>query len=266
MRRTNHSLLILIGTLIISAGGVFGGIKLQVRNGRPVVDGVFVNGQGPYRFLLDTGANINLIETGLAGRNGMKESYQIDLGSAGGAVRAAGSDGNEIDLGPVKADRQRFLYVGADALRAASPDVQGVLGQWFLARFDYRIDLAGMRIEFGGEARRGVRCPFKMINARPVISTSLGELVLDSGASHLTLFGTRTGGGGEVRGELRTVAGSQRVLSGNARLVIDGRRLWEGDALVIPDRREQGLDGLLPLSLWKAVYVSNSEGYVVFEN
>ena len=49
------------------------------------------------------------------------------------------------------------------------------------------------------------------------------------------------------------------------RLVIEGRRIWEGDAVAIPNRNEPGVNGLLPLSMFKAVYVSNSEGYVVFE-
>jgi hypothetical protein len=39
---------------------------MRVEDGRPVVNGVFVNGRGPYRFLVDTGSNVNLIETDLA--------------------------------------------------------------------------------------------------------------------------------------------------------------------------------------------------------
>ena len=39
---------------------------MRVRDGRPIVDGVYVNGHGPYRFLVDTGTMRNLIDADLA--------------------------------------------------------------------------------------------------------------------------------------------------------------------------------------------------------
>ena len=53
-------------SLISTACPLAGAVTLEVRDGRPFVNGVFVNGHGPYRFLIDTGANMNLIESDLA--------------------------------------------------------------------------------------------------------------------------------------------------------------------------------------------------------
>jgi predicted aspartyl protease len=241
-------------------------VKLQVRDGRPIVNGVYVNGHGPYRFLVDTGANINLIETGIAQKIGMTPTFQVDLASAAGKVPVSGSDGSEIVLDSAKADGQKFLFSGLDAIHNSLPDVQGVLGEWFLSRFDYTLDMKGKLIEFGKQERSGLRTAYKVINARPVVSTSLGDLALDSGAGRLTLFGVRSDVGGDLKSEWRTIAGAQKigVVSGKP-LVIDGRRIWEGDAVAIPNRPEAGVDGLLPLGLFKTIYVCNSEGYVVFE-
>ncbi len=270
MTRINHTFLFLICSLIISATGLFGGVKLQVRDGRPIVDGVFVNGHGPYRFLVDTGSNVNLIETGIAKKIGMNTTFQVELASAAGKVPASGSDGNEVSLDSAKADEQKFLFSELAAIHNASPDVQGVLGEWFLSRFDYTLDLKGKRLEFGKQDRSGARVPYKIVNARPVVSTSLGDLALDSGAGRLTLFGVRSDVrsdvGGDFKSELRTVAGTQKIgLVSSKPLVIDGRKIWDGDAVAIPSRPEPGVDGLLPLGLFKTVYVCNSEGYVVFE-
>jgi hypothetical protein len=256
MRHTNHTFQTLICSLIISASCLHGGVKLQVRDGRPIVDGVYVNGHGPWRFLVDTGANVNLIETGLARKIGMSATSQTALTSAAGKVQVAESDGNEVTLDSAAASGQKFVISGLDAIHNSSPDVQGVLGQWFLARFDYTLDLHAKRLEFGKQDRAGTRTTFKMINARPVVSTSLGDLALDSGATRVTLFGIRADGGGEFRMEFRTVAGAQKI---------DGRRIWNGDALAIPGRPEPGVDGLLPLGLFKSVYVSNSESYMILE-
>jgi len=271
MPHTNHTTKILFCSLIIAVGPLFGEVKMQVRDGRPVVDGVYVNGHGPYRFLVDTGANVNLIETRLARKIGMNATFKVDLASVSNKTSTEGSDGNEVVLDSVKAERQEFLLSPLDAIHEISPDIQGVLGQWFLYQFDYVLDLRNKRIEFGKldlgkNAGNGTRAPFKMINARPVVSTSLGDLALDSGASQVVLFGVRSAGGSGSRSEMKTVAGSQQIgmVSGKS-LVIEGRKIWSGDAVATPSRPEPGVDGLLPLGLFKMIYVCNSESYVVFE-
>jgi hypothetical protein len=257
---------IAIGTHIMAAGPLLAEVKMQVRNGRAVVDGVYVNGHGPYRFLVDTGTNINLIEAGIARKIGMNATFQVNLVSAAGNIQTQGNDGNEVVLDSVKAAGQRFLFLGLEAIHNSSLDVQGVLGQWFLSQFDYAFDLRGKRLEFGKQDRSGTRTPFEMINGRPVISTSLGVLALDSGASRLVLFGVHPDSGFGRTGELQTFAGSQKTgLVASKPLIIEGRRIWSGDAVAMPSRTELGTDGLMPISLFKTIYVCNSEGYVVFE-
>lgn len=264
MRPTPCFRALLIWFLIVAASPVFGAVKLQVRDGRPIVDGVYVNGHGPYRFLVDTGANVNLIDVRLAKAIGMEASFEVELGSAAGKTRVGGSDGNGIALDTVQADRQKFLFSGLEAIHHALPDVQGVLGEWFLTRFDYTLDLQGKRLEFGRQERDGPRSAIKMINARPVIATSLGDLGLDSGEVDLVLFGLESDEGPGY--ELRTVGGSQRVgkVFGKT-LVIQGRKVSSGEVVAIASRPEPGVDGLMPLRLFKAVYVCNSEGYAVFQ-
>jgi hypothetical protein len=105
-----------------------------------------------------------------------------------------------------------------------------------------------------------------MLNGRTAVSTSLGDLVLDSGAVRLVLFGVapdRPDKGG--KSYLRTISGAQIVGMVFSQLAIEGRDIWRGDAVAIPDRAEPGVAGLMPVNLFRAVYVSNSEGYVVFE-
>jgi hypothetical protein len=266
MRHTERALQFLICSLIISTSCLFASVKLQVRDGRPIVDGVYVNGHGPYRFLVDTGSNVNLIENRIARKIGMSATFRVELGSAAGKVQTSGSDGNEVVLDSAKANEQKFLFSGLDAIHNSSPDVQGVLGEWFLSRFNYTLDLRGKRLEFGKQDCSGTRIPYKVINARPVVSTSLGDLALDSAATRLTLFGVRSDLRRDFKSELQTIAGTQKIGTVWGKpLVIDGRKIWDGDAVAIPTRPEPGVDGLLPLGLFKTIYVCNSEGYVVFD-
>jgi hypothetical protein len=255
-----------IWVLILALSPQVNAANLRIQDGRPIVDGVFVNGHGPYRFLVDTGTNVNLIDANLARKISMKATFQVDLASAAGKTLTPGSDGNEIVLDAVKADGQKFLYSGLEAIHNFSPDIQGVLGQWFLSQFDYTLDLRSKRLEFGKQDRNGTHVPLRVINGRLAVSTSLGDLILDSGASRLVLFGVEMDIGLGGKREWRTVAGSQEVgVVSIKSLVIEGRTIWRGEAVAIPNRSEPGVDGLLPLSLFKTIYVCNSDDYVVFE-
>jgi hypothetical protein len=254
-----------VGILAATVGAcaLSGAVKLQILEGRPHVDGVYVNGHGPYRFLLDTGANVNLIETSVTRKIGMKTTFQDTVVSSIGRVRLPGSDDNTIDLGDVRADCQKFQYSNLDTLHILSPNIQGVLGQQFLSGFDYLIDVRGRRLEFGKQAPRGNRTQLQSFDGRNAFSTSLGYLVLDSGAPGVVLFGVQ-GGVGDRR-EMLTLTGSRSVGMVARRLTIEGQNVWRGDAVAIPGEGESGIAGLMPLSLFTSVYVSNSEGYIEFE-
>lgn len=239
-----------------------GAVKLQILEGRPLVDGVYVNGHGPYRFLLDTGANVNLIDSGVARKIGMTTTFEDIVESSIGATRLPGSDNNTIELGDVRADCQKFHYSSLDTLHVLSPNIQGVLGQQFLSGFDYLIDVRSKRLEFGKQEPRGNRTQFRSFDGRNALSTSLGYLILDSGAPDVVLFGVK---GGLDRRDMLTLTGSQSVGMVARRLTIEGQNVWRGDAVAIPGEGEPGIAGLMPLNLFKTVFICNSQGYIEFE-
>jgi hypothetical protein len=244
----------------LAPGLLFAQARMQVREGLPILDGVYVNGHGPCRFLLDTGTNVNLIDEDLAQSIGLTGTFRTELASAAGVTVVPGGDGIRVAVDAVEADGQKFLFLPLEAIHKRWPDVQGVLGQWFLSRFDYLLDLRGGRLEFRKQDRNGTRAHFTMMNGRPIVATSLGDLVLDSAAARLVLFGVEPNSGAGERSVLRTVAGSREVgmVFGKA-LSIEGRRIWRGEAVAVPRAAESGVGGLLPLSLFKAIYFCNSE-------
>jgi hypothetical protein len=249
--------------LAIAACPLPGAVKLDVRDGRLFVRGVYVNGRGPYRFLIDTGANMNLIESDLAEKIGMNATFADIVESAVGKRSMPGSDGNVVELGRVRAENQRFQFSTLESLHTVWPDVKGILGQAFLACFDYRMDLRHKTLEFGKQDPGGKRTPFRLLEGRTMLTTSLGNLVIDSGAARLLLFGVAPGDGGQM--PMLTMTGSQNVGTVTRKLLIEGRDVWRGDAIALPDRTEPGIAGLMPISFFKSVYVCNSEGYVVLE-
>lgn len=236
-------------------------IPLAVRQGRPVVDGVYVNGGGPYRFLVDTGAESSQLDRRLAKEIGLRPSFQVELVAAAGVRRVGGAGDVRLRLGTAEATGE-VLFTDMSTVREWAPDVQGVLGQSFLRRFDYRLDFRAGRMEFGGRERAGIRAELEQGLAIPVVFTSLGRLAVDTGTERLIVFG-------EARGRamiLRTATGV--AAAGVARtkpLLIEGFTVRTPGAYSVSRPEGMSVDGLLPGSLFPSIYLCNSQGYIVFE-
>jgi hypothetical protein len=254
--------LALTGILITNPAGA--ALKLHLIGGRPIVDGVYVNGNGPYRFLVDTGATLNHFDPKIAQSIGLTPTFRSELVTPTGVMYAPGAEGIKVSVDSVRAEGQAFLFAGLDTLHQRYPDVQGILGQEFLSRFDYLLNLRGRQIEFGKQNAEAAetRAHFRTVTGRAVVTTSLGSLVLDSGVNQLTLFDV---GVSDLTHALITMTGSVNVGLISGKLVIDGRTFWRGAVVAIPQPAEDGAAGLLPVSLFKQVYVCNSESYVAFE-
>jgi hypothetical protein len=225
-----------------------------------------VNGHGPYRFLVDSGTNVNLFDANLARSIGLHVTFQVDLASATAKTSVPGRGGHEVLLDSFQAEDQKFLFPPMDAIRSFSSGIQGELGQWSLSGFDYTINVRAKRLEIGKQDRSGMHVPFRMINGRLAVSTRLGDLILDSGTARFVLYGVKPHSSSGERREWRTVAGSQQgdmfyVKS----LTIECQTIRLGETAAISNRDETGVDGLLPLRLFKALYVCNSEGYIIFD-
>jgi hypothetical protein len=253
-----------IMALALVGTGQLGAVKLKVLDGRPVVDCVYLNGHGPLRFLVDTGAQANMIDPKVARSAGLNATVEAKMISAAGSVTTAASDGIEVALGGVKAPGQRFLLSGMEPIQKFAPEIQGVLGQGFLSQFDYLLDLKGKRLELGPYDLVGTRVPLRVLHGVPAVSTSLGALLLDSGAGQLVLFGMDPG---DRAHRMELVSGSTDAgVRVAAPLIIDGRRVQYGAAVTVP-RKIQAVDaaGLLPAGLFRAVYVCNSGGYMILD-
>jgi hypothetical protein len=253
----------LVPVLLLTHGLLAGEVGLRVVEGRPVVDGVYVDGNGPYRFLLDTGTTMNMIDPVVAKAAGWRATYRTEVASSLGLILVPGAEGLRVTLGEASAEDQKFLFHKMELVRELSGSIQGILGQSFLSRFDYLIDMRGKRLVFGKQDAPGNKTRLWESYERAVVSTSLGKMVLDSGAAQIVLFGLEAAGNGQ--GLMRTISGFGFVGMIHKQLAIEGRHIWRGQAVAIPKQEEPGVAGLLPISLFRTVYVSNSGKYLVFQ-
>jgi len=239
-----------------------GSVKMPVLAGRPVMDGVYLNGEGPFRFLIDTGAESNQVEASIARKIRLKATFRTEIDTITGGAVAAGGRVEKVTVGPATASGQEFLITSLEAVHQLSPGIQGVLGQEFLSRFDYLLDFSGRRIVFGAaHPDGGNRITLNLIDRRPAIETDRGTLVIDSGSAVAILYADPAGRSGE---RVFTAAGSGVVSrTWDLKLRLAGRA-YNIIAATVPhgSMREAGV---LPASLFHSIYVSNSGKFLVLD-
>lgn len=110
---------------------------------------VFLNGQGPFRMLVDTGAASSLVRPEVALKIGLQPTYAVEQVTAAGNRLVPAGILAEVRVGAV-ADQAVEAMIGP--VRAKGVD--GVLGQSFLVRHDYLLDYHDRRVVLDGPPRR----------------------------------------------------------------------------------------------------------------
>jgi predicted aspartyl protease len=225
-----------------------------------VMRDVFLNGQGPFRMLVDTGAASCIIRPSVARRLNLQPAYAVEHVTVTGSTKVRASILRDLQVGDVH-------DTGVEILTAevAFPGVDGVLGQSWLLLHDYLLDYYGHRLVLDSPAPRGRawRTALRSSDGRPQIAAEVDgcheELVIDSGASALVLFGKHPRLPG--RATLTTNTGAAEVSTGPARLTIAGERSIRITAAIL-DHQDSPRPGLLPAALFRAIHISNREGVV----
>ena len=165
-----------------------GGIVVMVR----------IQGAGPFRFRLDTGASRTVVSNELAARIGLAHSgSSVVITHAGRTIRPLASV-SELTAGCVSAIGLRAIVVPAVDLEPGGR-IDGLIGQDLLFGHVYTLDYerALLRCQPSGlDPANAVRVPLTVTDGRALVSLpqSRGALSLvpDSGADRLVLF-TRAG-------------------------------------------------------------------------
>ena len=249
-----------------------------------IVVSVQVNGRGKFDFLLDTGTNTTIITPTLATQFNIRPVARVELVTVAGSTITPYALLPRLALGSRSTENIEALITDLPELCKLDARICGVLGQNFLARFNYLLDYRERRIEFvdADENRlRGTRLPIEQNEGRLLLtvqstkpSQTALKLVLDSGTLVLVLFESgyrKLRGGIELSNEsfvqAATNAGKSTTRSGILRQLRFGDESLSHllvtllqSQLITQDRTE---DGLLPTCLFRAIFFNNKEGYVI---
>jgi len=119
--------------------------------GAALVVPVFINGEGPFDFVLDTGATFTCIDNALAERLGLREQTgQVAIGAGvGGAGRVRLVRVDSLRIGAASAERMTACVLDLQALQSIGTGVHGLVGLNFLKSFhvtlDFERNVVGLR-------------------------------------------------------------------------------------------------------------------------
>lgn len=250
-----------------------GGQKLTLRQGYPFVD-VSINGQGPFRMLVDTGADASLLTPQAARKASLKLDHRVLLTTLTGEKIVSGASGNVIQVGEVEESGLKILVVELPSGESVTAEADGVLGQSFLSRRPYLLDYQQKRLWFGEEATAlSANLPHQIAAThtlgRTVLQVALDnggatwQLTLDSGSTSLVVDCSERcprAWGVQRDSRLLTHAGERSVLRGTLRQVRLGDLPMATTEAVLLDAATEraGDDGVLPTRLFSAFYVNGA--------
>lgn len=250
----------MLGVLVTALITVSASVPLRIDARGGVLVPVHVNGSGPYIFVLDTGSSRSIVSSALArelnapvvarseivGGTGSEVGMVVRLASV-----AVGSARVPAVLAPI-VDESRLSQLGSG--------IRGVLGQDFLAAFNYTLDYRRARLVWQADVACDTRGAIatRVVEGRLVAALRDGRgetlrLVADSGAEIAVLFNGR----GSSRGPRVRLAGlagaDDSVELTTIPLLRAGSIALRDTKTVIVPRVEPTADGLLPLRLFSRV-------------
>ena len=248
-------------------------VPLRLAGHLPVVR-VTVDGGGPYDFAIDTGSTTTIVDARLARDRSLAGAGTLTVVSAGGPRQAPRARVARLSVGGVDLGAAAPLVMDLAGLRSVDRRIAGVLGQDVLSRINLLVDYRAktLTLDPGGVWSRelrgvGAAVPFDLTDGRPVVEVRARggrtlRLALDTAAEICTLFERAPGVLSGLRlghwqpWTVETYLGTTPAAVGElVSLDVGSARLDRGDR-----PRE---DGLLPLSLFAAVYLDNERGEMV---
>lgn len=271
--------------------GKVAGVPYRLVNQFEMVVKVSINHGGPYGFLLDTGTQTTMIDPALAASLQLSRYGNARVASAGMSASAYSSQLPLVEVGPQKVTDLEVLVYDLSNFQSRGLIIQGVLGEDFLEHFDMLIDNVHklLCLDSSGAIRKDIRGPHTELVASSEVGDDLSKLMvvearlsdasravrlmLDSGTNGAVLYNTSgylapppaghlRGTGMDGKGLMFSALPPQDVKIGSLRLASVS---FFSLARTQQDARAKGFDGVLPLSLFRRVFIDHADHYAVLE-
>ena len=276
-----------IGAVCLIFAGTFQRLQAESNIHFRLVDNTLIvvalnSDQGSrFDFVLDTGSDTTVVDPSIASRLSFVPVERIRVVSLGNASLVLRGSIPALSVGPFRVNNVPVLIKDLSSMRKLDPHIVGIVGQSFLSHFNYLIDYHRHLVcfESGDEIRNiadGDHVAIKSTENRMMVAAEARSrraakvnLLLDSGSFSVVMLSAASRTLNIPRRATaleETSDGQVELQTGRmSELTVGSQRLR--DITVILPAIEPNIpigDGLLPTILFRAVYVNNQEGFVIF--
>ena len=256
-------------------------IRFRLVHNTVVIVSLTAGRQGPFDFVLDTGADTTIVDPSISVQLSFLPLDQVSQTTLARVRTLRRGLIPILSLGTANAENVMVLVQDLAEVRKLDPGVEGIAGQSFLSHFNYLLDYRRrrLRVEQANEIEKSLKgdhVAIKAVGNRMLID-SVGQsrkqaellLLLDSGANSLVLLRTASQMldiPAKQIGLETTTDGHVEVAVGYIKKLTIGSQQFRDVPVALPRSEEVGRieDGLLPMALFQAVYVNNRNGFAVF--
>jgi hypothetical protein len=271
-------------------------LRLRLVQRSQMIVPVMINHSGPYEFLVDTGAQITTVDPALAGELRLKIEGTTGFVGVGFRTRPSFAHLDILEAGPHAVANPLVVIQNLGNLHTADQQIRGILGGNFLGHFDLLLDYAHNMLclddaKLMQQDLKGKHIPLAtppkpaegVLFTEPlIISVHLSGIparpllqLLDSGANVPFLYdcGKDMAGGFSANAPIRDRGpdGAERAFA-----VLPPQEMKIGTltfhqiSFITPAAASQktpkvNVDGLLPTALFRRVYISYADRFVVLE-
>jgi|ERR1700733_11214274 len=255
-------------------------IRFRLVRDTLIVASMTADNQGPFDFILDTGADTTIVDSTLAAKLSLVPLGQVQQTTVAGVQTIGLSTLPSLAAGSAHVENLRVLVRDLAEVRKMDSHIVGIAGQDFLSHFNYLIDYwkHTVRIEAGSEIQDtigGEPVTMEPSGNRMIIpSEAQGaghaslRLLVDSGANSLLLVGAAPQALNlplQGHGVENTSTGQATLqLARVHELTVGSAELHDIPVAVSANGPKQIGDGLLPTVLFQAIYVNNQQHFLVF--
>lgn len=268
---------VLFLTFNLSAQSPDAPVKFRLVQDYLIIVPVQINDSETLEFLLDTGTNTSIIIPEVAARLRLRPVDRIEIVTVAGSVIAPRSFLPRLTLGGKSLEHTEVLWSDLPELRRLDNRISGILGQNFLARFNFTLDFRQRRIIFAdageNQFEQAVRVPFETNKEQILLTLKIKQInlkfVLDSGASNLILFASgcqklaKQIERSEQAMQVSTNAGKSLTQTGWLDKLQFGDKSLRRLPVGLLGEVKRAEDGLLPMRLFRSVYFNNQQGYLI---
>jgi predicted aspartyl protease len=244
-------------------------------NGRLLVP-VAVNEKKEYRFLFDTGATTSVLSKRVAKKACVSATSVKRVGTFAGVVTVSMGRVDSLRIGTHEIPELEVLIADLGRLFNLHPEIEGILGQDVLSRFNYLLDRRRGKLEIEQDDSllprlSGTRVPCEMRGGKIYVPAAGADLhlILDSGNPYIVIYedaASRLQPAANIKEAqvVESAIGSRAIRPFRVDLLeIGDSRLRNVDAYLAvrgPGRLE---DGFLPLHIFDLIYVNNLENFLI---